>query len=113
MVDMESHHCPPSPLDDSVLGSPLHAHDDFIGSMEELQDISQDISKDISQSIDNDTLSSLDIPEYQSSSNGSESSTLLGEGFFFFLPSSLFFFIVCLKGVLPYLSIFYLKNNAG
>ncbi|XP_075894076.1 peroxisome proliferator-activated receptor alpha b isoform X1 [Nelusetta ayraudi] len=73
MVDMESHYRPPSPLEDSVLGSPLCAHDDFIGGMEELQDISQDIS----QSIDNDTLSSLDVPEYQSSSNGSEGSTLL------------------------------------
>lgn len=80
MVDMESHYRPPSPLEDSVLGSPLCAHDDFIGGMEELQDISQDIS----QSIDNDTLSSLDVPEYQSSSNGSEGSTLLGEGFFLF-----------------------------
>lgn len=89
MVDMENHYRPPSPLEDSMLGSPLYAHDDFIGSMEELQDlsqnISQDISKDISQSMDNDTLSSLDIPEYQSSSNGSESSTLLGEGYFFVL----------------------------
>lgn len=71
MVDMESHYHPPSPLEDSVLGSPLCNDDDFIGSMEELQDISQ--------SIDNDTLSSLDVPEYQSSSNGSEGSTVLGD----------------------------------
>lgn len=72
MVDMESHyHHPPSPLEESVLGSPLCADDDFMGSMEELQDISQ--------SIDNDTLSSLDVPEYQSSTNGSEGSTVLGE----------------------------------
>lgn len=54
-----------------MLGSPLCNDDDFIGSMEELQDISQ--------SIDNDTLSSLDVPEYQSSSNGSEGSTVLGD----------------------------------
>lgn len=71
MVDMESHYHPPSPLEDSVLGSPLCNDDDFIGSMEELQDISQ--------SIDNDTLSSLDVPEYQSSSNGSEGSAVLGD----------------------------------
>uniref|UniRef100_A0A671YYD7 Peroxisome proliferator-activated receptor alpha n=1 Tax=Sparus aurata TaxID=8175 RepID=A0A671YYD7_SPAAU len=67
MVDMESHYHPPSPLEDSVLGSPLCAGDDFMGGMEELQDISQ--------SIDNDALSSFDAPEYQSSSNGSEGST--------------------------------------
>lgn len=71
MVDMESHYHPPSPLEDSVLGSPLCADDDIMGNMEELQDISQ--------SIDNDTLSSLDVPEYQPSSNGSEGSTVLGE----------------------------------
>ncbi len=71
MVDMESHYHPPSPLEDSVLGSPLCADDDFMGGMEELQDISQ--------SIDNDALSSFDGPEYQSSSNGSEGSTVLGE----------------------------------
>lgn len=69
MVDMESYYHPPSPLGDSVLGSPLCADDDFMGSMEELQDISQ--------SIDNDTLSSLDVPEYQPSSNGSEGSTVV------------------------------------
>lgn len=71
MVDMESHYHPPSPLEDSVLGSPLCADDNFMGSMEELQDISQ--------SIDNDTLSSLDAPEYQPSSNGYEGSTVLFE----------------------------------
>lgn len=54
-----------------MLGSPLCADDDFIGGMEELQDISQ--------SIDNDALSSFDVPEYPSSSNGSEGSTVLGE----------------------------------
>ncbi|KAG5274050.1 hypothetical protein AALO_G00158600 [Alosa alosa] len=69
MVDMESHYCPPSPLEESVLGSPLCG--DFIGSIEDLQDISQ--------SIDDDALSSFDVPEYQSSSlgSGSESSTML------------------------------------
>ena len=71
MVDMESHYHPPSPLEDSVLGSPLCTDDDFMEGMEELQDISQ--------SIDNDALSSFDVPEYQSSSNGSEGSTVLGE----------------------------------
>lgn len=71
MVDMESHYHPPSPLEDSMLGSPLCADEDFMGGMEELHDISQ--------SIDNDALSSFDVPEYQSSSNGSEGSTVLGE----------------------------------
>lgn len=71
MVDMESHYHPPSPLEDSVLGSPLCTDDDFMGGMEEFQDISQ--------SIDNDALSSFDVPDYQSSSNGSEGSTVLGE----------------------------------
>ena len=71
MVDMESHYHPPSPLEDSVLGSPLCADDDFMGGMEELQDISQ--------SIDKDPLGSFDVTEYQSSSNGSEGSTVLGE----------------------------------
>lgn len=71
MVDMESHYHPPSPLEDPLLDSPLCADDDFMGGIEELQDISQ--------SIDNDALSSLDVPEYQSSSNGSEGSTVLGE----------------------------------
>nr|XP_057930669.1 peroxisome proliferator-activated receptor alpha b [Doryrhamphus excisus]XP_057930670.1 peroxisome proliferator-activated receptor alpha b [Doryrhamphus excisus]XP_057930671.1 peroxisome proliferator-activated receptor alpha b [Doryrhamphus excisus] len=69
MVDIESHYRPPSPLEESILGSPLCAtDDDFIGGMEELHDISQ--------SIDSSTLSSYDAPEYQSSSNGSESSTI-------------------------------------
>nr|AFO11034.1 peroxisome proliferator activated receptor alpha [Acanthogobius hasta] len=71
---METQYRPPSPLEepvlrDSGLGSPLCADEDFMGGMEELQDISQ--------SIDNDTLSSFDVPEYQSSSNGSEGSTVL------------------------------------
>ncbi|XP_061533946.1 peroxisome proliferator-activated receptor alpha b [Phycodurus eques] len=68
MVDIESHYRPPSPLEDSVLGSPLCADDDFIGGMEELHDISQ--------SMDSNTLSPYDAPEYQSSSNGSEGSTV-------------------------------------
>uniref|UniRef100_A0A8C7R5M5 Peroxisome proliferator-activated receptor alpha n=2 Tax=Oncorhynchus mykiss TaxID=8022 RepID=A0A8C7R5M5_ONCMY len=68
VVDMASHYRPPSPLEDSVLGSPVCG--DFLGGMEELQDIPQ--------SIDGDTLSSLDVPEYLSqSSNGSEGSTVL------------------------------------
>lgn len=71
MVDMESRCHPPSPLDESVLGSPLCTDDDFMDSMEELQDISK--------SIHSDTLSSLDIHDYQPSSNGSEGSTVLGE----------------------------------
>lgn len=52
-------------------GSPLCGDDHFIGGMEELQDISQ--------SVNDDALSSFDVPEYQSSSNGSEGSTVLGE----------------------------------
>lgn len=79
MVDMESHYHPPSPLEDPVLGSPLCGDDDFIGGMEELQDISQ--------SINNDALSSFDVPEYQSSSNGSEGSTVLGNEVFFSVNS--------------------------
>ncbi|XP_028813528.1 peroxisome proliferator-activated receptor alpha b [Denticeps clupeoides] len=69
MVDMESYYNPPSPLEDSVLDSPLCG--DFIGGMEDLQDISQ--------SIDDDTLSTFDVPEYHSSSLGSssESSTVI------------------------------------
>ncbi|KAM8860415.1 peroxisome proliferator-activated receptor alpha b [Synchiropus picturatus] len=67
MVDMETHYHPPSPLEDPDLGSPLCGDDDFIGGMEELQDISQSI----------DDLDSFDGPEYQSSSNGSEGSTVL------------------------------------
>jgi len=68
---MERHYHPPSPLEDSVPGSPLCGDDHFIGGMEELQDISQ--------SVNDDALSSFDVPEYQSSSNGSEGSTVLGE----------------------------------
>lgn len=71
MVDMESQYHPPSPLEDSVLGSPLHPDEDFIGGMEELHDISH--------SINNSSLSPFGAPEYQSSSNGSEGSTVLGE----------------------------------
>lgn len=71
MVDMESHYHPPSPLEESVLGSPLCADDDFIGGVEEIQDISR--------SIDDNALNSLDVPDYQPSSNGSEGSTLLGD----------------------------------
>ncbi|KAG7455859.1 hypothetical protein MATL_G00245480 [Megalops atlanticus] len=44
MVDMQSHYSPPSPLEDSVLDSPLCG--DFIGGMEDLQDISQSIEDD-------------------------------------------------------------------
>ncbi|KAM6937577.1 peroxisome proliferator-activated receptor alpha b isoform 1-T2 [Xenentodon cancila] len=69
MVDMESHYQPPSPLEDSVLDSPLCADEDFMGGMDELHHITQ--------SIDEDALSSFEIPKYQSSSNGSEGSTLL------------------------------------
>ena len=68
MVDMESHYRPPSPLEDSVLGSPLC--EDFIGGMEDLQDISQ--------SMEDDALSSFDVPGYQSSNTGSDGSTVLG-----------------------------------
>lgn len=71
MVDMESHYHPPLPLDESALGSSLCADDELMDSMEELQDISK--------SIHSDTLSSLDIHDYQPSSNGSEGSTMLGE----------------------------------
>lgn len=71
MVDMASHYHPPSPLDESVLGSPLCTDNDFMEGMEELQDISK--------SIHSDTLSSLDIHDYQPSSNGSEGSTALGK----------------------------------
>lgn len=71
MVDMETHYHPPSPLEDSVLGSPLCADDDFMGSMEQLQEISQSIS--------DDALSSFGVPKYQSSSNGSDGSTVLGK----------------------------------
>lgn len=54
-----------------MLGSPLHPDEDFIGGMEELHDISH--------SINNSSLSPFGAPEYQSSSNGSEGSTVLGE----------------------------------
>lgn len=74
MVDMESHYHPPSPLEDTVLGSPLCADEDFMGGMEDLQVISQ--------SINNNPLRSFDVPEYQSSSNGSEGSTILGNDWF-------------------------------
>lgn len=71
MVDMESHYHPPSPLEDSLLDDPLCGNDDFMGSMEELQDLPQSISED--------GLSSFDVPEGQSSNNGSEGSTILGK----------------------------------
>lgn len=71
MVDIESHYQPPSPLEDSVLDGPLCGDDDFMGSMDALQDIPS--------SIDEDALSSLDVPEYQSSHNGSEGSSILGK----------------------------------
>ncbi|MED6272002.1 hypothetical protein CHARACLAT_025873 [Characodon lateralis] len=69
MVDVESHYYPPSPLENSVLDDPLCGDDDFMGSMEVLQNIPT--------SIDEDALSSLDVPEYQSSHNGSEGSSIL------------------------------------
>lgn len=72
MVDMESHYRPPSPLEDSVIDDPLCGDDDFMGSMEELQE-------DIPQSISEDGLSSFDVSEYQSSNNGSEESIILGK----------------------------------
>uniref|UniRef100_A0A8B9GQC1 Peroxisome proliferator-activated receptor alpha n=1 Tax=Astyanax mexicanus TaxID=7994 RepID=A0A8B9GQC1_ASTMX len=64
-----STYSPPSPLDEPVLDSPLCR--DFMGSVSDLQDISQ--------SIDEEALSSLDVPEYPSSGmcSSSESSTVL------------------------------------
>ncbi|MBN3311078.1 PPARA protein, partial [Amia calva] len=66
---MQSQYSPPSPLEDPILDSPLCG--DIIQSMEDLQDISQ--------SIEEEALSSFDVPEYQSSGNGSgsEGSTVL------------------------------------
>ncbi|XP_077401258.1 peroxisome proliferator-activated receptor alpha a isoform X1 [Vanacampus margaritifer] len=58
-------YCPPSPLGDSLLDSPLCA------------DLMEDL-RDISQSIAADTLG-FDFPEYQSPGSGSESSIALGE----------------------------------
>lgn len=68
---MENPYSPPSPLEDPVLDGPLCK--DFMGGVEDLQDISQ--------SIDEEALSSLDVPEYQSSGmcSSSESSTVLGK----------------------------------
>ncbi|XP_064174879.1 peroxisome proliferator-activated receptor alpha-like [Anguilla rostrata] len=68
MVDMQSQFGPPSPLEDSVLGSPLCG--DLIGGMDDLQDISQ--------SMEDDGIGSFDLPGYQSSSfgSGSDSSNL-------------------------------------
>lgn len=54
-----------------MLDGPLCGDDDFMGSMEALQDIPT--------SIDEDALSSLDVPDYQSSHNGSEGSSILGK----------------------------------
>ncbi len=64
-MDMEKHYSPPSPLDSALCR-------DFIGGMEDLQDISQ--------SIDEDALSCFEVTENQSSGlgSGSESSTALG-----------------------------------
>ena len=66
--------CSPSPLGHSVLDSPLCGHDGFIGGMEELQAISKPMD-------DDDAFSSLGAHEYPSSStgSGSEGSTALGE----------------------------------
>lgn len=52
------------------MGSPLCGDDDFMGGMEE--------HRDITQSIDNEAIISINFPEYHSSSNGSEGSTVLG-----------------------------------
>lgn len=69
MVDMENPYSPPSPLEDSVLNSPLYR--DFVGAGD-LQDISESISEE--------ALSNLDVSEYQSSGlcSSSESSTVPG-----------------------------------
>lgn len=56
---------PPSPLGDSLLGSPLCG------------DLMEDL-RDISRSMGDDTLG-FDFPEYQSTGSGSESSNALGE----------------------------------
>ncbi|CAL1591881.1 unnamed protein product [Knipowitschia caucasica] len=71
MVDIETQFCPCSPLEEPVVGdseldSPLRPDDGFMCEMDELKDVC----------MDHDTLSSLDLPEYQSS-NGSEGSTVL------------------------------------
>ncbi|XP_064200764.1 peroxisome proliferator-activated receptor alpha b [Anguilla rostrata] len=63
MVDMQRQYSAPSPLEDSVLGSPLCG--DLIKGMEDLQDLSQ--------SMEEDALSSFDVPEYPSSGTGSGS----------------------------------------
>ncbi|KAI1883381.1 hypothetical protein AGOR_G00230840 [Albula goreensis] len=69
MVDMHRQHSAPSPLEDSVLGSPLCGE-----LMEGVADL-----QELSRSIEDDALSSFDVPEYHSSSNGSgsEGSTVL------------------------------------
>lgn len=59
------HYSPPSPLGDSLLGSPLCG------------DLMEDLC-DISQSIGDDALG-FDFPEYQSTGSGSNSSVALGE----------------------------------
>lgn len=70
MVDLPSRYSPPSPLEVPVLGSPLCG--DLIRDIDDLQDLSQ--------SIEDDALSSFDVPEYQSSGpgSGSDSSTVIG-----------------------------------
>ncbi|XP_062849195.1 peroxisome proliferator-activated receptor alpha b [Trichomycterus rosablanca] len=64
MVDMDSPYSPPSPLEDSVLDSPLCK--DFMGGVGDLQDISQ--------SIHEEALSNLDVPQYHPSSSMCSSS---------------------------------------
>ncbi|RXM35503.1 Peroxisome proliferator-activated receptor alpha [Acipenser ruthenus] len=63
MVDTQSQFCPPSPLENTDLGSPLCA--DFIQDMKDIQDISQ--------SIVDDSMGVFEVPEYQSSGRGSGS----------------------------------------
>ncbi|MGH0163902.1 UNVERIFIED_CONTAM: hypothetical protein FKN15_046290 [Acipenser sinensis] len=69
MVDTQSQFCPPSPLENTDLGSPLCA--DFIQDMKDIQDISQ--------SIVDDSMGVFEVTEYQSSGrgSGSEGSTVL------------------------------------
>lgn len=67
MVDMPGDlYSPPSPLGDSLLGSPLCG--DLMEGLE-----------DISHSIGDGTLGSFDFSEYRSTGSGSESSITLGE----------------------------------
>lgn len=69
MVDMESPYSPPSPLEDTVLNSPLYRDLVAVGDLQ-----------DISESINEEALSNLDVSEYHSSSlcSSSESSMVPG-----------------------------------